>query len=54
MGSIFGVFGASKKEAKFEMIFERIFWDRGGSAGNAEPVGGLKGLLAWPLGYGIW
>ena len=36
MGSIFGVFGAAKKGAKFERIFERIFWDSmAGSAGNA-------------------
>ena len=32
MGSIFGVFGASKKGAKFERIFERIFWDSQGWA----------------------
>ena len=32
-GSIFGVFGASKKEAKFERIFGSIFEDSlGGSA----------------------
>ena len=39
MGSIFGVFGASKKGAKFERILGSIFEDsRAGSAGTAEPV----------------
>ncbi len=36
-GSIFGVFGGSNKEAKFETIFERFFWDLQATlAGNAE------------------
>ena len=39
MGSIFGVFGASKKGAKFERILGSILEDdAAGSAGNAEPV----------------
>ena len=39
MGSIFGVFGAPKKGAKFERILGSIFeYDVAGSAGTAEPV----------------
>ena len=52
MGSIFGVFGAAKKGAKFERIFERIFWDSGrvrrSRVGCSEAFRPLK--IAW---YGM-
>ena len=52
MGSIFGVFGASKKEAKFERILGSIFEDsQGWAVGPAMPV-----RIENPVGNGgmVW
>ena len=51
--SIFGVFLESKKEAKFESIFLRIFLDSmAGSAGHAVTVRGLLGPHG--MAFGVW